>query len=121
MKKNFKFTDTEPDALLQAYAEKKIDSFTKLLTDEEADAAICYTEFRRSTRHQKGKVCTAEITLEVTGKVYRVTKDEPTFKKAIDKVKDDILASIREDKGKGKKSVRTGARKAKSMIQKALV
>lgn len=120
MKTNIKFTDTNPNDALRAYAEKKIEMFKKLLTKEESDAAVCSAEFRRCTKHQTGKVCTAEITLEVSGRVYRVSKDEPTFRKAIDKVKDDILQCIGADKGKGKVIVRKGARTLKTRIQKTV-
>ncbi|KKS29216.1 MAG: hypothetical protein UV60_C0008G0004 [Parcubacteria group bacterium GW2011_GWA2_43_11] len=117
MKTNYKFTDTESNDTLRAYAQTKVDAFEKLLSPQEADAAICAVEFKRSTKHLTGKICTAEVNLETDGKLYRVTKDEPTFEKAIDKVKDDILRSLRADKEKSIKAVRKGASEVKKMIQ----
>ena len=117
MKTNIKFTGTDPDDTLRAYAETKLDSFSKFLDKDSVENAICYVEFRRSTKHQSGKVYTAEVTLEAEGKIYRVTKDEPSFEKAIDKVKDDILQALRVDKGKSKYSFRKGGRMLKNMIQ----
>lgn len=114
---NFKFTDTESDDTLRAYTESKVASFEKLLDQESADAAVCAIEFRRSTKHQTGDVCTAEVTLEADGKIYRVSKDEPTFEKAIDKVKDDIIESLRSEKGKIKSLVKKGGRALKKMIR----
>ncbi len=119
MKINFKFTDTEPDDILRAYAEEKVMSFTKLLTDADIEGAVCVIEFRRSTKHQSGDVCTAEVTLEAGGKIHRVSKDEPSFEKAIDKVKDDILHSLRAEKEKGKHLLKRGGRMLKKMIQKS--
>ena len=117
MKTNIKFTGTDPDDTLRDYTEIKLDSFSKFLDEESVENAICYVEFRRSAKHQTGKVCTAEVTLEAEGKIYRVTKDEPTFVKAIDKVKDDVLQALRVDKTKNKHSFRKGGRLLKDMIQ----
>ncbi|HCC05179.1 TPA: hypothetical protein DEP58_02635 [Patescibacteria group bacterium] len=117
MKTNYKFTDTQPNDTLRAYAQTKVDAFEKLLGLQEAKAAICAVEFKRSTKHQTGKICTAEVNLEADGKLYRVTKDEPTFEKAIDKVKDDILRSLRSEKEKTIEAVRKGASEIKRKIQ----
>jgi ribosome-associated translation inhibitor RaiA len=117
MKTNFKFTDTPSDDRLRAYAEEKIDAFSKLLHEREVESAMCYVEFKKSTHHHTGDVCSAEVTLEVTGKVYRCVKEEPTFEKAIDKVKDDILASLRADKGRARDFIRRGASMMKRMLR----
>ena len=117
MKTNYKFTDTESNDALREYADEKITSFEKLLDEQAAAAAVCDVEFKRDTHHQSGDVCYAEITLETDGKLHRVSKAEPTFEKAIDKVKDDMLASLREDKGKVEDNIRRGGREAKEMLQ----
>ena len=119
MKINIKFTDTEHDDTLRAYVEQKIDSFSKLLSDSEVEAAVCNVELKRDTHHQNGDVCTAEVTLEVNGKLYRVSKTEPTLEKAIDKVKDDVLELLRTDKEKHRDQHRRGAAEAKEMLREA--
>ena len=117
MKTNIKFTGTEPDERLKAYTQTKLDSFSKLLDEESEKAAVCYVEFNKDTKHQTGDIYTAEVTLEANGKIYRVSKTEPTFEKGIDKVKDDVLQALRVDKGKGEHLERKGGRKIKEMIQ----
>lgn len=117
MKTNYKFTDMNSSDTLRDYAQEKVDAFEKLLSETEAESAVCDVEFKRDTHHQNGDVCYAEVTLEVSGKIYRVSKAEPTFEKAIDKVKDDVLAALREDKGKQEDSVRKGGREAKEMLR----
>ena len=117
MKINYKFTDTDSDDTLRAYADQKIASFTKLLNDEENEGAVCVVEFRRFAKRNSGDVCTAEVTLEAAGKIHRVSKDEPTFEKAIDKVKDDILHSLREEKEKEERFVKQGGRVLKKMLR----
>jgi len=117
MKTNIKFTDMEPSNELRDYAELKVASFGKLLHEQELEAAVCDVEFKRDTHHQSGDVCYAEVTLEAGGKVYRVSKVEPNFEKAIDKVKDDVIAVLREDKERHKDSVRRGGREAKEMLR----
>jgi ribosomal subunit interface protein len=113
---NIKFTDTDPDDTLRAYAEEKIDAFGKLLSDEDLASAVCDVEFKKSTHHQTGDVCYAEVTMEAGGKVYRSTKEEPTLEKAIDKVKDDILQALRTDKQKREYKFLKGAQEAKEML-----
>lgn len=117
MKINFKFTDTEPDTVLRAYAEEKVESFGKLLHGKDLEGAVCNVEFRHDAHHQSGDVCYAEVTLEAGGEVVRVSKIEPTFEKAIDKVKDDVLQALRVQKQKREHDFLKGAREAKGMLQ----
>ncbi len=114
---NIKFTDTEKDDDLRAYAEEKVEAFGKLLRDDDMASAVCDVEFRKDTHHQNGDVCYAEVTLEAGGKVYRATKEEPTLEKAIDKVKDDVLQALRVEKQKREHKFLKGAQEAKEMLQ----
>lgn len=116
MKTNIHANGIDINEKLKGYIEEKANAFTKLLREETADAAICDIELKRS-KHQTGDVCTVACTLEADGKVYRVSKDEPTFEKAIDKVKDDILQSLRADKERSGDLYKKGAGKIKEMIQ----
>jgi len=115
MKTNFKFTDTEHDEKLRTYTQTKLDSFEKLLGKEDADAAVCVVEFKGS-KHHSGDICTVEVTLKVHGETHRVTKDETTFKKAVDKVKDDMLRSIKGNKEKNLTVKRKGCGRIKKII-----
>ena len=117
MQINIKFTDTAADDVLRDYATQKVHFFSKLLHERELDAAICDIEFQKSTHHQTGNVCRAEVTLDVGSKIYRSTKEEPTFEKAIDKVKDDILSELRNDKGRARDMIRRGAARMKKMLR----
>ncbi len=117
MKINIKFTEIEPTEELKDYAKSKLESFEKMLGSTNPEAVVCYVEFRHSTHHKSGKVCTAEVTLEVDGKVYRSVKIEAKFEKAIDKVKDDIIQALRVDKEKNKDLERKGASEIKNMMQ----
>lgn len=116
MQINIKFTDTPPDDRLRDYATEKVEAFGKLLHQRELDASVCAIEFKKSTHHQKGDVCIAEVTLDTGSKIYRSSKEEPTLEKAIDKVKDDILAELRNDKGRARDLMRRGAATMKRMI-----
>lgn len=117
MRINIRFTDTERDEQLRGYVEEKVSSFAKLMADREFDAAVCNIELKHSTHHHTGDVCYAEVTLEVEGKVHRSSKEEPTFEKAIDKVKDDILQSLREAKERTEHKFIKGAQKGKEMLR----
>ncbi len=117
MKINIKFTDMQQDDGLRDYAHDKISSFAKLIGKQELDAAVCDVEFRQDTHHQKGDVCCAEVTLQVDGKIYRSSKLEKKHKKAIDKVKDDILQELRVDKQKRQHNFIKGAQEIKEMAR----
>jgi ribosome-associated translation inhibitor RaiA len=121
MKTNIRFIGLETSDRLQKYVDEKVDAFNKLLNKEASKAAVCDIELTRDTKHQKGDVCSVECTLEADGKVYRVSKTEPTFEKAIDKVKDDILQSLRVDKQKHIHAFKKGAGTIKKMIQNDVV
>ncbi len=98
MKTNIKFTNTAHDESLKEYALLKVEAFGKLVSEQVFEGAVCTIEFRKSAHHKKGDVCYAEATLRANGKTYRSSKEEPTLRKAIDKVKDDILRELRIDK-----------------------
>ena len=117
MQINIKFTDTPADERLREYAMEKVGAFSKILHGRELDAAVCAIEFKRSTHHQHGDVCTAEVTLDTGSKVYRSSKEEPTLEKAIDNVKDDILAELKNDKGRARDLMRRGAATMKRMLR----
>jgi len=121
MKTNIKFTGTDSDEKLKEYTQIKLDSFSKLLDKESENAAVCYVEFSKDTKHQTGDIYTAEVTLEADGKIYRVSKSEPTFEKGIDKVKDDILQAMKVDKGKKERLLRKGSRAIKEMVQESSI
>ncbi|MBP9760256.1 MAG: HPF/RaiA family ribosome-associated protein [Candidatus Pacebacteria bacterium] len=117
MKINIKFTGTEADDALRAYAEEKVLAFAKLLPDEAMEASVCDIEFKQDAHHQSGDVCYAEVTLEAEGKVYRASKVEQTFEKAIDKVKDDVLQELRVEKQKNEHHFMKGAQQVKEMMR----
>jgi len=119
MKINVKFTDMEHDDALREYALAKIGSFAKLIDDSFLEDAVCEIEFKKDTHHQTGNVCSAEVTLEVNGKLYRSTKAEKRHEKAIDKVKDDILQELRVRKQKRQHKFLKGAKKLKEMVRSA--
>ena len=117
MQINIKFTGTVHDDVLRAYAEEKVHAVAKLLTPTVFDAAICSIELQRDARHQSGDVYHAEVTLEAEGKVYRVRKEEQSFEKALDKVKDDILQELREAKERHEHLLHKGNTRIKEEIR----
>ena len=119
MKTNIKFSDTESSEKLRDYTEQKVASFSKFLSEQSMESAICDVEYRHDAHHSSGDVCYAEVTLEADGKVYRASKVEPNFEKAIDKVKDDILQELRVEKRKNEHNFLKGAREVKEMIQES--
>lgn len=116
MQVNIKFTGIDTSDKLRAYAEEKVAAFEKLLSDEDYAEAVCDVEFRSSTHHQKGDVCYAEVNLDAKGTLYRSSKEEPSFNKAIDKVKDDILSQLRREKEQRETALRRGGLQIKEEL-----
>ncbi len=117
MHTNIKFTGVAHDDALRAYAEEKVGTVAKLLDGAAYEAAICSVELRRDAHHQNGDVCYAEVTLEAEGKVYRVQKEEPSFEKAIDKVKDDLREQLREAKQRHEHRFHKGTQQIKAEVR----
>lgn len=117
MKIAIKFTDTPHDETLRTYAEEKVAAFEKLLDAAHTEAALCGVELRRSTHHQKGDVCYAEMTLEANGALYRASKEASTLEEAMDAVKDDIVRQMSRQKNKREGLFRRGSRLAKRLLR----
>ncbi len=115
MKIHLKFTGMERDDTLRAYTEEKVQAFNKFLNAQIFEAAVCDIEFKRDHHHHTGLVCHAEVTLEADGKIHRASTSEDTPEKAIDKLKDDILDSLRAEKGRSEAHYLRGAREAKEV------
>lgn len=117
MQVNIKQTDVAIDDELKAYVMLKTEAFQKLLEPGVYDAAICDVELRHSTHHQKGDVCYVEVNLEADGKLYRASKTEKTFEKAVDKVKDDVLQALRSNKTRARRGFLKGAARVKEWFR----
>jgi ribosomal subunit interface protein len=115
---DIKWTNVVRDEDVRAYVEEKVRACEKMLHEESVAGAVCAVELEKSAHHHKGDVFRAEVTLEAEGKVYRVSKTEPTIRKAIDKMKDDLIQALRVDKHKKEHLFMKGARKIKEWMKR---
>jgi len=84
---------------LKSYIQEKMDMLEKFLGD--LPVINCDVEVGMAVGGQhSGKIYRAEVNLEVPGNVLRVEKSEKDILKAIDKVKDHLIRSIKKHKGK---------------------
>lgn len=107
MKINIKSKNLELTPAIKSYAQEKMDMLEKYLGS--IQVVNCDFEVEKTTNHhQKGNIFRAEANLEVPGELLRVEKEEEDLYKAIDKVKDHLMRSIRRYKQKKEDKRRQG-------------
>ncbi len=84
---------------IKDYVQQKMDMLEKYLGD--VQVLNCDVEVGKSVGNQNhGKIYRAELNLQVPGDLLRVEKTEKELFKAIDKVKDHMVRSIKKYKEK---------------------
>lgn len=102
MKIRIKATKITLTAEIKDYIQQKMDMLDKYLG--KIQVLNCDVEISREKGKQKtGEIYRAEINLEVPGQLLRVEKTEAELMKAIDKVKDHMMRSIKKYKEKSSK------------------
>ena len=99
MQINIKATKIELNDAIKSYVQEKMDMLEKYLG---AVAVInCDVEIAMDVNsQQKGKIFRVEVNLNIPSELIRVEKTEKELYKAIDKVKDHLIRSIKRYKGK---------------------
>ncbi len=99
MQINIKATNVDLTPKIKDYIQEKMDMLEKYLGN--IDVIRANFEVEMTTRHHaKGEIYRAEVNLVVPGDILRVEKTEKDLFKAIDKVKDHLMRSIRRHKEK---------------------
>ena len=99
MQINIKATNIDLTLKIKDYIQEKMDMLEKYLGN--IDVIRANFEVEMTTRHHtKGEIYRAEANLVVPGDMLRVEKTEKDLFKAIDKVKDHLMRSIRRHKKK---------------------
>ena len=99
MQINIKATKIELNDAIRDYIQEKMDMLEKYL----GSVAVinCDVEVAMDVNsQQKGEIFRAEVNLNLPGKLIRVEKTEKDLYKAIDKVKDHLIRSIKRYKEK---------------------
>ncbi len=97
MKIKIKATGTKLTPAIKDYIEEKMNMLDKYFGD--IKVTNCDFEIELTTKHhQKGDIFRAEANISVPGDLLRVEKTEKDLYKAIDKVKDHMLRSIKKYK-----------------------
>ncbi|MEA1963033.1 MAG: ribosome-associated translation inhibitor RaiA [Patescibacteria group bacterium] len=107
MRINIKATKIELNSAIRGYIQEKMDMLEKYLGS--VTAINCDVEVAMDVNsQQKGEIFRAEVNLSVPGELIRVEKTEKDLYKAIDKVKDHLVRSIKRYKEKRKDKKRKG-------------
>jgi putative sigma-54 modulation protein len=117
MKTNVKATQMELTTAISEYLAKRLTALDKFV-DPADDSAMCYVEVGKISKHHKsGDVFRAEINLHIGGKSFRAEAEEADLYAAIDVVKDEMVAELRNSKTKRLNLLRRGGQKIKGMFK----
>jgi ribosomal subunit interface protein len=112
-----KATNIVLNSEIEDYLSKKIDSVSKILTDN--DNLLFEVELGRTTNHhQTGDIFRAEINLSFDGNHFRAESENADLYSAIDEARDDISNALRSFKNKKKTWVKRSGAKLKDFIRK---
>src|SRR3989344_5992839 len=117
MKINIKATGIELTQAISDYVHKKVSSIEKYINKEHVDT-VAQVEVGKSTHHHKaGNIFRAEVRIIGGGlDLYAVSEKEDLYA-AIDLVKDEIVQSLLQSKGKRETLARKGALMMKSVMK----
>lgn len=117
MKINIKATGIELTSAISNYVQKKISSIEKYLDKSNTDI-VAQVEVGKSTRHHKtGNIFRAEVHIIGSGlNLYAISEKEDLYA-AIDVVKDEIVHSALQSKGKHQVLARKSAGMMKNMLK----
>ena len=94
-----KFTNLEPTAAIEAYAEEKFRMLEKMLIHLDPESASdLHIELGHTTRHQKGDVYEVRANLHIPGKTFQVSENTGNLYAAIDLAKDTLHRSLEKFK-----------------------
>ena len=113
MKMNLKATGIELTPAIADYATKKVEALEKFFRT--APDAVAHVEVGKSTQHHRhGDVFRAEIRVMGQGLDHYAAAEEADLYAAIDAVKDELVSSLKHEKGKREALYRRGARALKN-------
>jgi ribosomal subunit interface protein len=89
MRIEFKYTRIEPNADIEAYANKRLGTLSRFLKKFEHEGELTmFVELARTTQHHRhGNVHYAEVTIELPGTVLRAEHAAEDLKRALDRLK----------------------------------
>jgi len=95
-----KFTNLEPTASLEAYADAKFRMLEKMLIhlDPEGTADL-HVELARTTKHHhKGDIYEVKANLHIPGKTFQVSETEEELYAGVDMAKDTLYRALEKFK-----------------------
>lgn len=117
MKINIKATGIELTTAISEYVNKKLSVLTKHLEKDQV-GVIAQVEVGKNTQHHKsGNIFRAEVHLVGVGLDLYAVSEQPDLYAAIDLVKDEIVHSLVQAKGKEETLTRRGARIIKDAMR----
>lgn len=117
MKINIKATGIALTPAISDYVQKKISSIEKYL-DKDSTDTVAQVEVGKSTRHHKaGNIFRAEVHLVGAGLDLYAFSEQTDLYAAIDLVRDEVMHSLVQKKGKHETLARRGARLIKNAMK----
>ncbi|MDP2593475.1 MAG: ribosome-associated translation inhibitor RaiA [bacterium] len=117
-KTNIKATNVKLTSEIREYLDKKLQSFSKLISPDDPTVILDIELGRTTSRHQSGNIFRAEINLNMKGANLRAESEKANLFLAIDEVRDEVLKELRRNKGRKIARFKRGARTIKKVISR---
>lgn len=116
MRLTLKATNIVLDDAIREYLDKRLQSLSKFM-DLEDESVLTAVELGRSTNHQNGDVCFAEINIYRGKESWRSVAHAVTINAAIDAMRDEIAGEVNAARGKKISLMRRGGLAAKYLLK----
>lgn len=114
---NFKATSILLTEAIRGYAEKRIESLSKVF-GEDASGVVVDIELSKTTKHHKaGDIFRTEITVRNAGRRYRVVSVKDDLYASIDEAKDELVRDIIAKKERSHTLFLRGSQQIKNIIK----
>jgi len=119
MKINFKGTNIELTPEIKNFAEQKLRSMDRLVSDSKDEPYIQLEIGRTTNRHKHGEVFRAEVNFHLSGYYFRAEAVADDLFSVIDQVRSELQREIDTGRKKREAIFRRSSRRLKNLIRSA--
>lgn len=117
---NIKATNMDLTDAIRDYAEKRVESLGKFLSDGGDNVQVQIEVGKTSNHHKSGDIFRAEINLSLAGNAtqFRAEAETADLYAAIDMARDELEVELKRYKGKKEALYKRGAKTLKSLMKR---
>lgn len=117
---NIKATNMDLTDAIRDYAEKRVESLRKFLSDGGDNVQVQIEVGKTTNHHKSGDIFRAEINLSLAGNAtqFRAEAETADLYAAIDMARDELEVELKRYKGKKEALYKRGAKTLKSLMKR---